>query len=297
MKTLKLFIALLGGVLLATSCDAIEDDSLTNGGTPVTTAELNAALTVTQPIPNVEGQVDGDQYVEVKNSLPIVGGAWIYEWPADNPTSSKIYGSDAGTIVMTVNADYNIFYRGISAGQVVQSDKIRFTVTNCFDEWSGFLTGAVNKADATAKKTWHLYDAKEGSNFNGAYGAWKYYDVETSAGTKWGSAHMAADSKNWKMELSFDGFGITTSNSDGVIQTGTFAFDKTVTDEGVKGQFIPTVRMEAVSGWDWNGQSNSGNTFWILNISDQYLTIFKPGVYSGNADWDTDGWYAFYEAE
>lgn len=65
MKAIKIFMTLLTGAIIATACDPIEDEDLrdkyfTNPGTPITKAELQAAISVTQPIPNTDGAIEGD---------------------------------------------------------------------------------------------------------------------------------------------------------------------------------------------------------------------------------------------
>ena len=89
------------------------------------------------------------------------------------------------------------------------------TVTNVFDEYDNLLTGAKNKADRNAVKTWKFrkVEVKSGkfSYANmGAYGGWKY----TSAGYTpesdfiwWANITDAelGDKVNWRMEFSYNG--------------------------------------------------------------------------------------------
>ena len=65
-------------VLALAACNPIEDTSLrdkyfTNAGTPITTEELDKAISITQPYTNQEGVAEGDQIVEELNAL--VGSA------------------------------------------------------------------------------------------------------------------------------------------------------------------------------------------------------------------------------
>lgn len=137
-------MTLLTGAIIATACDPIEDEDLrdkyfTNPGTPITKAELQAAISVTQPIPNTDGAIEGDQYVHIKNSRPDIGGVWHIK-PQGKAELTVVTDND--TIVLTENLDYQIYYVGISANQIIITDPVSITVTNVFDEWSNFLTGA-----------------------------------------------------------------------------------------------------------------------------------------------------------
>ena len=68
---------------------------------------------------------------------------------------------------------------GISANQIIKTDPVVVTVTNVFDDWSTYFTGATDKSDKSAKKTWKFREVSWGSVCNmGAHGGWKY----TSAG-------------------------------------------------------------------------------------------------------------------
>ena len=80
---------------------------------------------------------------------------------------------------MESNADYSIYYMGISANQIIKTDPVVVTATNVFDDWSTYFTGATDKSDKSAKKTWKFREVSWGSVCNmGAHGGWKY----TSAG-------------------------------------------------------------------------------------------------------------------
>ena len=70
---------------LSVACNPLEDDSLrdkfiVNAGTPITKTTLSAAISVTQPFPNEDGVVMGDQCVVIKNKRPDIGGAWHIGW-------------------------------------------------------------------------------------------------------------------------------------------------------------------------------------------------------------------------
>ncbi len=80
MKTIiRIFLL---GILFTYGCDPIEDMALReqfeNAGAPISQAELDAALSVTQPIPNTDDKVEGDQYVVLKTVAPMLAvyGTW-----------------------------------------------------------------------------------------------------------------------------------------------------------------------------------------------------------------------------
>ena len=75
MKVTKILIAMLASAFIVTACDPIEDEDLrdkyvTDAGTPITKEALQAAISITQPFPNQDGVVEGDQYIALKNSRP-----------------------------------------------------------------------------------------------------------------------------------------------------------------------------------------------------------------------------------
>lgn len=81
MKATKILIAMLASAFIVTACDPIEDEDLrdkyvTDAGTPITKEALQAAISITQPFPNQDGVVEGDQYIALKNSRPDIGGSW-----------------------------------------------------------------------------------------------------------------------------------------------------------------------------------------------------------------------------
>ena len=161
MKTLKAILLLFAAMAIVTACDPMEDESLrdkyiTNAGDPISKEELNNILSVTQPIPNQDDAVEGDQYVVLKNNRPELGGIWHYG------VGTKITGSDNDTIIYGANGTYEIYYEAISNGKIVTSDIFTVTVTNVFDEWMGLFTGAKDKADADATKAWGFREVKWG---------------------------------------------------------------------------------------------------------------------------------------
>ena len=56
MKVTKILIAMLASAFIVTACDPIEDEDLrdkyvTDAGTPITKEALQAAISITQPLP------------------------------------------------------------------------------------------------------------------------------------------------------------------------------------------------------------------------------------------------------
>ena len=134
MKVTKILIAMLASAFIVTACDPIEDEDLrdkyvTDAGTPITKEALQAAISITQPFPNQDGVVEGDQYIALKNSRPDIGGSWHIEWGGEGSKQSKTLVTDNATVIMESNADYSIYYMGISANQIIKTDPVVVTVT------------------------------------------------------------------------------------------------------------------------------------------------------------------------
>ena len=92
------------------------------------------------------------------------------------------------------------------------------TVTNVFDDWSTYFTGATDKSDKSAKKTWKFREVSWGSVCNmGAHGGWKY----TSAGYTpesnfaWWANVTAAEAGDQSMVFEFDGNKMKTYDASG----------------------------------------------------------------------------------
>lgn len=283
-------------VLFTYGCDPIEDKSLReqfeNPGAPISQAELDAALSVTQPIPNEDDKVEGDQYVVLKNNRPDIGGVWHLGWS----TGEKIVASDDITVIYDANGEYEISYRGISANQIVTSKKFNISVTNCFDEYDFLLSGAKDKADKTAKKTWTFLGVT-GALYNGMYGNWKYYDPVPGQNT-WGTVDTGAIPEQ-TMVFEFEGNKMTTYLESGAVsQTGTWAFTHEE-PEGVLGELFTTVPVIGTNiSWSvWEGVSTP---YWIVSISEGLLVLSFPQTYNKPADaddWDFSATYFFLVPE
>ena len=142
MKKIRIItaIALLASMV---ACNPIEDKSLrddyiTNAGTPVTSEELTSYLHVDQPYPNTETAVEGDQIVSLKNDRPEIGGVWHVV----TSMGETILKSDSCTYTYESNGEFEVYYVALSAGKIVESAHFPITVTNVFDPWAGYLTGA-----------------------------------------------------------------------------------------------------------------------------------------------------------
>lgn len=302
MKTIKIFMALLAGAIIVTACDPIEDQELRDkyvkgAGSPIAKETLQAAISVTQPIPNEEGKVEGDQYVVLKNSRPDIGGTWHIEWISNGNVQSKIYGTDNDTIIMESNNEFSIYYTGISANQMVKTDPVKITVTNVFDEWDGFLTGAKDKSDKAATKTWKFREDKWGLVcFMGAYGYWKYYEPEISHGNAWWGQTTLAQAGDQKMIFEYDENKMTTYSASGTVKNaGGFSYSHNIPDEKVLGELTTTVPLIG-SEFDDNGQNKTSNKFWVLTLTDEYMTLFHPGKYTGGTDWNDDGYCVMFKS-
>ncbi|MCD8387693.1 MAG: hypothetical protein LUD17_12510 [Bacteroidales bacterium] len=294
MKSIYLFAACALGMALA-SCDPIETnkyrDDYNADGTAISQQELTAALSVTQ-LPNVDGKVEGDQYIIVKNSRPDIGGNWHFDCSGTHNT----YSTDNDTIVVGKNGEYTITYIGISGNQRIESLPFTVTVTNVFDTYDNLLTGAKDKADLTASKKWkYLANSKGNYMVMGAYGAWKYY--EPTADNSWwnqiGSLETLGDER---MEFVYDGFGLNVYTEAGSLKrSGAYSYTHDAPDEGVQGVLTTTTAVMG-SEHDDNGFPSSGAAYWILQLDNSTMVLYR-NMGDGMTDWDDCGWYVYYQPE
>lgn len=292
MKTIIKLLSLCILVVYVYGCDPIEDNTFRkefeNPGTPISQEELNAALSVTQPIPNSDEKVEGDQYVVLKNSRPDIGGVWHVGWS----TGEKIVVSDNDTVIYDSNGEYEIYYTGISENQFITSKRFKVNVTNVFDEYDFYLSGALNKADKTAKKTWKFMPVS-GALYNGQYGNWKYYDPVPGQNS-WGTIDTETLAEK-TVTFEFDNHKMSIHLASGEIsKTGTWSFTHE-TPEGVKGElFTTTPIMGTDKSWSvWNGTKTP---YWIISISEDLLVLTFPSDYNkpeSVADWDIYAMYYF----
>jgi len=299
MKT-KIYGLLMASFLIPLGCDPIEDTSLRNkyfenAGTPISVEELNAALSVTQPIPNSDNAIAGDQYVVVDNKRPDIGGTWR----VGTSTGEKIVGTNHDTIIYTSNGSFDLYYAGISANQIVKSKTFTVEVTNCFDDYDKLLSGAQNKADVNAKKTWKLFGTY--AVYNGMYGNWKYYDERglnpTNAINNYGDGPTSSTYKDQTLVFEFSGHKMTTfSNTGAVVGTGSWAYTHASKEE-IAGELVTTVSIPG-QPLSWFLFSGVTTPYWIIRISNSELVLCLPEVYGlspGEEDWDWCGTYFFFE--
>ena len=292
-------MVLVAATLFCVACDPIEDESLRdkyykNPGTPIAKAELQAALSITQPIANSDDKVEGDQYVVLKNSRPDVGGVWHI----GTSTGEKTFGSDDFTYIYESNGTFNIYYVGISANQKVQTDPVTVTITNVFDQYESWLTGAKDKTDKSAKKTWEFAPTSFGDVCHmGAYGAWKYMASENTGIKWWGGVTLAVAGEQ-TMVFEYDGSVFKTFNADGSERNaGKFGVTHTEADKAVLGELVTTIPLPAGNYDDLGQKTGQNNTFWIVTFTENKLSVFHPDTYSGGGDWENYGWYGFYKAK
>ena len=281
--------------MLGWACTPIEDQELrdkyvTNAGDPITVAELDAALEVSQPYPNTETAIEGDQYVHLKNKRPEIGGTWH--------VGSKSYLTDDQIIVVEANGVYDVYYSAVSNGKIVNSTPIQITVTNVFDPWMGYLTGAKDKADMTATKEWGFRTDLELVCDMAAHGWWKYasagYTPESFSGIGWWGQTDFATAGDQRMVFAVDGNKFTTFDASGAqMNEGKFEFTHDQPEDGVMGMLKTTV---PVIGSEFDESGISENNFYILTLTEQYMTIYHaPATPPG--DWAEASWRVVYEAK
>jgi hypothetical protein len=328
MKT-KAFI-LFAVALLTFACDAIEDQSLRkdfeNTGKPLSQTELEALISISQPIPNQDGVIAGDQYVVVKNTRPDIPGVWHY----DTKMGEKTLLSDNDTIIYEANGAFDIYFVALSANEIVKTTPKTITVTNVFDEWENLFTGAENKADKTAKKTWEFWEGTSGAvYFNGMFSNWQHYPIiasqivekqihdglspdEAAAAAAadrnlrnihnglnaWGGTTNKTTAGNYTMTFEYDGSKMTTYNPDGSVQTsGNYAYSHESPDKTFSynpalnsaGGYAPgtLITTNNIPGSEAAWQAHTSPTsWWIIYLDADYLVIALPA-----AAWQTgDFW-------
>jgi hypothetical protein len=325
---IKIFFITCATVLLGFACTPIEDRSLRDdfekAGAPITAADLNAALSVTQPIANEDGKVEGDQYVVIHNSRPDVAGVWHYSTDAGEKTTL----TDHDTIVYTSNGSFDIWFVAVSEFQAVTSKTFTVEVTNCFDNWDGLFTGAANKADKTASKTWEYWEGTNGTvHFNGMFDNWGFYPIQASQAADaataainlgkihdglnaWGATTKKATAGDYTFKMEYNGSVITVYKPDGSVHcAGKFSFSHDSPDityqasAGAAGFAIGTLTTvcetttHVLPGSETRWQT-SGRPWWILYIDEDYMVIAYPAAdYTSGDFWDHDCWYAFYKAK
>lgn len=292
------------------ACDPIESESLRNkymkdAGTPVSVEELTSYLTVNQPGPT-------NDIVEVSNSRPELGGVWHFS----TPTGDDILKSDKGRYTFTSNGVFDVFMVAPSAGQLVESNHFKITVTDVYDPWIGLLTGAKNNVDKAAKKTWGFRtvtgagkDTDDPEDPDGyicaqsAYGFWKWYAPTTVDGQDWGGKQTYAAAGDQRMVFEYDGAKMTTYDANHqVMNKGAIAVNHTSPDPAgpyggpgtvAMGTFTATVPVIGAELGKY-GVPSSPVEFLILQLDETHLTLYQYASYPG-PDWDDNGWIVYYK--
>lgn len=283
--------------MLGWACTPIEDQELrdkyvTNAGDPITVAELDAALEVSQPYPNTETAIEGDQYIHLKNKRPEIGGTWH--------VGNKSYLTDDKIIVAEANGVYDVWYSAVSNGKIVNSTPIQITVTNVFDPWMGYLTSAKDKADMAATKEWGFRTDLSAVCDMCAHGWWKAtsagYTPESFSGITWWAATTFATAGDQRMVFAVDGNKLTTFDAAGTqMNEGTFAFSHEQPEDLVQGLLTTTCPIIG-SEFDDNGQGDN-NRFYILTLTDKYMTLYQWESANPGSDWGDCSWRVVYEAK
>ena len=314
MKTSKLYIILLIGVAVWYGCDPIEEESLRDKyyndvGTPITKSELEAAISITQPVPNKDGVVAGDQYVVLKNTRPDVPGVWHIGWGDSKNRNTKTLGTDSDTLICTVNTVYDICFVGISANQIIQTDTVHVTVTNCFDSWETLLTGAEDKSDQTAKKIWKFWPSPNKGivYFNGMYGNWLAGDVNKihEGINSWdGGGTKLSTAGDYTIVFEYAGSKMTTYKPDGtILAEGGYAFSHDIPTGGsgtpekyINGSLITTIPLPgSTTSWEVLGKRP---VYWIWLIDESHIAVVHPASTWATGDfWNSSAWYGFYQAK
>lgn len=277
--------------LLGWACTPIEDQELrdkyvTNAGDPISVAELDKALEVSQPYPNQDGVIEGDQYIHLKNKRPEIGGTWH--------VGNKNYLTDDKIVVAEANGVYDVWYSAVSNGKIVNSTPVQVTVTNVFDPMVGILTSAQDKTDKTATKEWGFRTDLSFVCDMAAHGWWKSYAPEYDVAIGWWGQQVFDPANDQRMVFAADGNKLTTFDASGaVMNEGAFEVSHEQPETGVLGMLKTTV---PVIGSEFDESGISENNFYILTLTEQYMTIYHaPATPPG--DWAEASWRVVYEAK
>lgn len=299
MKKINICLALFIGIFVAIACNPIEDKSLIednydNVGDPISKEELQTLISITQPIANEDGKVEGDQYVVLNNSRPEIPGVWHIQ----TNTGERTIATNHDTIVYAANGTYSIYFVARSAFETVPTDPVEVKVTNCFDEWDNFFTGAKDKSDSGAKKVWEYWEGPTGLvYYNGMYSNWKHFaidDIHTGKNA-WEAVTTKAVAGDYTMVFEYEGSKLTIYNPDGSVnRQGGFAYTHEVPDAGVLGELKTTVPI-AGSEKSWTAVGGN-NTFWLIQFDDTHMVVAHPVADWAVGDfWNHSAWYSFYK--
>ena len=205
-------------------------------------------------------------------------------------------------------------------GKIVESKHFAVTVTDVYDPWVGMLTGAKDKFDKSASKTWGFRSSNgaDGTDLNGdpsgtilgmsAYGFWKWYPFAQTSGQAWWGVVTYGAAGDQTMKFTYDGGILQTFDASGSSKNkGTFGVVHTPIDaspantaKGVSqmGQFIATCPVIG-SEYDDYGQSGS-TTFILVYLDEQYMCLAHYPNYascSSGLDWCDAVWICNYKAK
>ena len=133
-----------------------------------------------------------------------------------------------------------------------------------------------------------------------AHGWWKYgsagYTPESFSGITWWAATTFATAGDQRMVFAVNGNKMTTFDASGAqMNEGKFEFTHDQPEDGVLGLFkttVPTIGSE----FDDNGQGDN-NTFYILTLTEKYMTLYQWESTSPGGDWGDCSWRVVYEAK
>lgn len=305
------FAALLG----AFACTPIEDQSLrdkfiTNAGKVMTSEELTAHL-------KVEQLGETNDVVTVTNDAPSIGGIWHFK----TATGEEILKSDKGVYTYQANGDFEVYMVAPAGkGKLVESKHFPVKVTDVYDPWFGLLTGAKDKFDKGAVKTWGFRSSNGadgvdlGNDPSGticgmsAYGFWKWYPYAQTSGQAWWGVVTFGDAGDQTMKFTYDGGLLETFNASGSsMNKGTFGVIHTPLDsspantaKGIsqKGQFIATCPVIG-SEYDDYGQGGT-TTFMLVYLDETYMCLAHypdNSACSSGLDWNDAVWICNYKAK
>lgn len=286
----KILIISFASLLVVCGCSPMEDKSLRDdfnkAGTPISQADLDAALSVTQPYPNLDDAVEGDQYVVLKNERPDIGGVWHVGWS----TGIKTVISDNKTVIYDANGEFDIYFTGVSANQTVRSRTFHVSVTNCFDEYDTILSGAVDKADVTAQKTWKLVD-NEYAIHDGMNWGWQYYPMkELPVANMYKPPLATATELEKTLVLKFGGKVMEVHSGGTVKYTGNWTYTHDVPQSKVIGEFISSIPVLGVANYGSGLAQHTGtdSPYWIVDITKDNLVLCLPKERVPSGEWWND---------
>jgi hypothetical protein len=286
------------------ACDPIEDTSLRekyyeNVREPISKADLAAALSITQPI---EGK---NQYIVIRNSRPDIPGMWHYL----TTTGEKTLGTDQDTIVYDANGMYSIWFVGLSANTVVQTDPVSVTVSDFpVEEWDTWLTGA-NAGNITGYKTWEFWPGSTTNAvyYNGMYANWLVDGTVAAIHNglnSWGGYTKLEQAGAWTVTFEYIGQKLTVYKPDGTVSaTGNYALSHEIPTGGsgtpekyIIGQLITTTPLPgSTTSWEVLG---ANPTYWLWLLDGEHMCIVHPVSTWAQGDfWDNSAWYGFYQAK